>query len=322
MKIVAVGVMGLLAFSAFAAPPGAAQNAVSLFEQGRYDDAQRALLQLSRTSSDPQVFYYLGRTELQQQAFDEAEAHVGQAVRLRPGNSEYHFWLGRIYGQKALRANVLRQAPLANRVLSEFETAVRLDPNNLEARMGLVDYYILAPEFMGGGEEKAAAQAWELRERDAAAGHRAFGQIYVHQGKLDLAEKEYLEWVRAAPSSAAAHYYLGMFELNSRRNYAAAFEQFETAVKADSSFMASFFQIGQAAVMMGANLKRGEESLRKYLSYQPKTDEPSIAHALFCLGGIFEKQGRRDLARQHYADSLRVQAGQKEVAEALKRVSE
>jgi lipoprotein NlpI len=45
------------------------------------------------------------------------------------------------------------------------------------------------------------------------------------------------------------------------------------------------------------------------------------ANAIFLwFGGIFEKQGKRDLARQQYAQSLQIQPGQKDVAEALKRL--
>jgi TolA-binding protein len=69
------------------------------------------------------------------------------------------------------------------------------------------------------------------------------------------------------------------------------------------------------------NFAHGEELLRKYLAYTPKENEPSLARAHYWLGQIFEKQGRKAEAKASFTTSLKLNPAQKDVAEALKRVS-
>jgi Tfp pilus assembly protein PilF len=146
--------------------------------------------------------------------------------------------------------------------------------------------------------------------------------IDLHQKKPDLARRELLDAVKDQPDSPRAHYFLGVFYLATDRNTKAATEEFEAAVKADPNYMPAWFQIGHMAALTGANQSRGEESLRKYLTYAPKSaDDPPLARAHYWLGMIFEKQGKKSDARQSYTTSLRLNPNQKDVTEALKRVS-
>jgi TolA-binding protein len=74
-------------------------------------------------------------------------------------------------------------------------------------------------------------------------------------------------------------------------------------------------------VITNSNFAQGEEALRKYLAYTPKSGEPSHARAHYWLGQIFEKQGKKAEAKASFATSLKLNPNQKDVAEALKRVS-
>jgi hypothetical protein len=76
-----------------------------------------------------------------------------------------------------MRANILRQPFLAWKVKEHFERAVTLDPGNLAARADLMEYYLKAPGFLGGSEEKARAQAAEIAARDAQQGLQAWRMI-------------------------------------------------------------------------------------------------------------------------------------------------
>ncbi len=87
-----------------------------------------------------------------------------RAVNLEPQNASYHLWLGREYGRKAGDSNPLSAAGMARKAKNEFERAVQLDPANVQARVDLSEYYIEAPAIMGGGLDKARAQAakWSI----------------------------------------------------------------------------------------------------------------------------------------------------------------
>lgn len=243
-----------------------------------------------------------------------------QAIKLNPRSSEYHYWLGGAYGELAQKSNVFKQASLAKKAQNALETAVQLDPNNLDPRFALIDFYKFAPGFMGGSDEKALQQAVEIKKRDVLLGHRAYARIYLLDKKPELATKEYTDAIRENPSSAKAHHYYAM-HLTNQKNYKQAFEEFEVAAKFDPPFMPAYYRIGSVALLSGTNYARGEETLKKYLTYTPKDNEPSIVNAWYLLGQIYEKQGRKADAKQSYANALKLAPNAKYISEAMKRVS-
>lgn len=261
-----------------------------------------------------------GKSAMGRQDYEAAADLFVKAVAQSPNNADYHYWLGNAYGSLAEHANVFKQASLASKTHSEYETAVKLDPNNLDARAGLIQYFMLAPGFMGGSETKAIEQANEIMRRDRIRGHSAFARIYSIQKKPDLARKEYADAVKEQPASPKAHYVNGVY-LMSINDFNAASDEFETSVKLDQNYMPGWFQIGHLSVLATSNFARGEEALRRYLAYKPKSDEPPLARAYYWLGRIYEKQGRKADAKEQYTMSLRMAPASKDVAEALKRVS-
>ena len=58
-------------------------------------------------------------------------------------------------------------------VRREFEQAVALDPNYVEARSDLLEFYLGAPRSFGGGIDKAEVQADAIAKLDPAMGQRA-----------------------------------------------------------------------------------------------------------------------------------------------------
>jgi tetratricopeptide (TPR) repeat protein len=262
-----------------------------------------------------------GRAALQKGDFAQAGSLFEKAVAANPKSAEAHYLRGRAYGAEAVRANVLKQASLAKKVRGEFERAVELDPNHIDARQALVEYYTMAPGFMGGSNEKALAQAAEIKKRDALQGHRAYSRIYLRDKKVDLARKELVDAVREQPDNPRGHQTLGMFLMTNDKNYPSALHEFEMAQKLDPKYMPPYLRIGQHAALTGTDFARGEASIRKYLAYKPADDEPNLGTAWYWLGMLYEKQGRKVDAKQSFTNALRIFPDDKNVKEALKRVS-
>lgn len=310
----------VFAISALLALPLGAQvpQAVALMNQARYDEAKKLLAPMT---TDAAALDALGRIAMAQDDADRAAELLQKAVALRPNVALYHYHLGEAYGNQALKAGLFGKASLAGKVRDEFAKAAELDPNFIDARLGLIDFYTMAPSMMGGSETKALAEAAEIKKRDAFQGHRAYARVYVREKKPDLARKEYQDFVREQPQSARAHYLFGAFVTANDKNYKLGFEELETAIRLDPAFMLSWFRLGTTAALSGAQLPRGEEALRKYLAYQPKENEPSLGDANYYLGLIYEKQGKKAEAKQAFAAALRYAPASKTISEALKRVS-
>ncbi len=117
---------------------------------------------------------FLIASPLVAQSDPQAALELAQkGVAENPRSARAHYQLGVAYGKLAQKASMFRQPSLARHTRGEFERAVQLDPNDLEARFALVQYYTIAPAFLGGSRQKALQQAEAIRERDAHAGHQA-----------------------------------------------------------------------------------------------------------------------------------------------------
>lgn len=249
-----------------------------------------------------------------------AAASFEKATALEPRNAKNHFLLATAYSAQARTASIATAANLTGKIKSAFETAVALDPGYLDARFGLMQFYLMVPKLLGGSEEKALIQASVIKSRDPLAGHRAYARIYTHQKKPDLARKEMIDAVREQPNNARAHYYLGNHYMT-EKNWDGARHEYEVALKLEPGFLPIQFRIGMLAANSGKDLARGEESLRKYLTHKPLDTEPSKAQTWYYLGLVQEKLGKKAEAKTSYANALKLAPGSKDVTEALKRVS-
>lgn len=260
-----------------------------------------------------------GRAAMERRDWNAAVTAFEKALAANPKNAEAHYLLGGAYGRQAQEAGLLGKASLAKKAKAALETAVQLDPDHINARFALVEYYTIAPAIVGGSEEKALAQAAEIRKRDKLAGHRAYARIYARQEKLDLARKEMVDAVREDPNNPRAHQSLGMFYL-SQKNHPAALHEFEMAQKLDAAYMPAYLRIGQTLVLTGGDQARAEASLRKYLAYKPSDEEPGLGNAWYWLGMLQEKQGKKGDAKQSFTNANKLMPGDKNITEALKRV--
>jgi tetratricopeptide (TPR) repeat protein len=308
-----------------AAPLGArgskSDEGVRLFDARRLAEARSVLEEaVAEDSGDARAASYFGRVLLAEGEVDRATEWMSKSVALEESNAEYHLWLGRAYGSAAMRANVLKQPGLARKVKKEFERASQLDPDNLEARFGLIEYYLRAPGVMGGSRKKAEEQAREIRKRNALEGYRAFGRLAEHGKDFDQALREYGRAAAEFPDQAGPSYWIGALHARNKE-YAKAFEVYEKLLERDPRPMAACYEIGRVAALSGQRLERGEECLKLYLQHDPQPDEPTLASAHYRLGLLFEKKGSRDLARREYSAALALEPAHPEAREALKKIS-
>jgi cytochrome c-type biogenesis protein CcmH/NrfG len=165
----------------------------------------------SGQNPDARAACYLGRIAMRADDAKQATEWFEAATRLEPDNPDYHLWLGRADGARARESSKLSQIGLAKKIRAQFERASTLDPENLEARSSLIDYYLQAPGMLGGSVDKARQQAAEIRKRDAYRGALADARIAEDQKDLAGAERSYQEAVRTRPDSLNARYALGSF---------------------------------------------------------------------------------------------------------------
>ncbi len=296
------------------------ERAARLAQEGRSAEALTILESVLRIESrNARANYLLGRLAFSMKDYGRAAESLERAVELVGGQSDYHYWLSRAYGEQARNSGLFARAKLAPKVKAELERAVELDPANVEARFGLLRYLLRAPGFMGGSNQEARRQAEEIKKRNPLKGHAAFGVLYEAEKKWDLTEKEYLTARRESQGEPDPHYWLGSF-YQARERYDDAFEVFETLVKSRPREIRAYYEIGRAGGLSGKRLGRAEECLKIYLEHQPDWDSPSLGSARYWLGRVYEHKGSGEQARREYELALKHEPHNEQAKEALKKL--
>lgn len=139
------------------------EQGISLYQSKKMDEATKSFKMIEKTSGDyGTAQYYLGRIAYEKKEYDDAVDYFKAATEKTPTNGEYFNWLGDAYSGVGSESSIFTQMSVGPKALKAWENATKLNPKIINARVSLVDSYIVAPEFMGGGESKAKAVAKEV----------------------------------------------------------------------------------------------------------------------------------------------------------------
>ncbi len=290
---------------------------ISHFEAKNLPEARACFEKaLAEESDAPVALYYLGRISLMQKDVEDAIALLEKAVKEDETNSDYHNWLGLAYVEKLMNASFFEKGVLAGRALEHFRKAVKLDPQNVDARISLARYYITAPSIAGGSKQKAEEQIDTIMEYSQADGHFLKADIHANEKEYDLAVDELKKCIEAQPEKTECYNTLGMIYQESER-YADAFEAFERVIEIDPEAVVPLYQIGKTAAVSGKNLERGIECLLSYLDRDAAPGDPGHDGAYWRLGMIYEKQGNIEKARKSYERAIELNPNEKRYQESI-----
>ncbi|HET6760966.1 MAG TPA: tetratricopeptide repeat protein [Gemmatimonadaceae bacterium] len=311
-----VGVFALFAAMLFSVPLRAQsiEQGIQLFDARKYAEARAVLL--SHGGSDARAAYYLGRIEMQDDDADKAAEWFERAVKMNPKSAVYYDWLGRAYAIQTRNANIFRAPSLARKTRSALETALALDPDNLDVRDDLITYYTRAPGFVGGSKAKAREMALEIKKRNAYRGATAAANICAAEKDSVCVERELQAMVTSYPDSAAVYASLAAFYVN-QKEFDKAFAVLDQRLRMKPNELTTLYQVGRTASLSGQNLDQGERALKTYLANPTPERGPAPAHVHYRLGLIYEKKGSKELAREEYRAALQLNPKHQDARKAL-----
>ncbi|MDQ6892384.1 MAG: tetratricopeptide repeat protein [Acidobacteriota bacterium] len=290
------------------------------FETQRYQEALEKLSSaVKEEPSNARAAELYGRALYEENELPRAVEWLERATTLDPSSSSASYWLGRAYGEQAIHGNLMLRARLAGRIRRAFERALELDPDNADARIGLLEFYLQAPSFMGGSFEKARALTDDLRRRDPFRAHLAKARLEEHRKRRDLADAEYEAAIREFPGRPEPYLWIERSAVD-RKDWSTAVESIERLLRARPDDPVALYEIGRIAALSGRDLERGEASLKRYLEHSPRGDEPSRADTHFRLAEIGQRRGDRDGARREYRTALELDPGAAAARQALAKL--
>jgi Flp pilus assembly protein TadD len=298
-----------------------ALGAHKLLEQGHVDLAIGTLTDQTRNdSNNAEAYNLLCRAYLMADKWDAAVSACQHAVKLEPQNSQYHLWLGRSYGQKAGHVSAFSAAHVAGLVRDEFETAVRLNPNSVDARNDLADFYLEAPWVVGGGQDKAAAQAYEIQKLEPAQAELLRARIAEKKKDFATAETEIKQAIQDNPTAAGP--WMALARLYRR---AGRFDEMEHALDRATAPSLNRPDVLTPAAEMLIETKRNsmaaQNFLQRYLSSPNPSEDAPVFKAHYLLGTLLEQRGQREQAITQYQAALELAAEYAPARNALERLA-
>lgn len=329
------------------------EKGVMLFESKHYAEAEVIFSDLAGMPLyQASASYYLGRISYHFCEYDTAITWLKNAVSLDSSNAENYLWLARSYIKKGLNASIFKRPFHAKKAKSYYQSGLDIDPGNVYIRHDLILYYMHVPGLLGGGKDKALAEAKLLATENPWEGFKAYGAIYTLDKKFARAEENYLDAlkaypkdfqfylllaglyqqmndyhkalsvyrqaVEAAPEHYSEIYYNKGLLLLANKQYEDAFLAFEMIIRNDPNHMSAYYQLGYTAFAWGNHLDIAEACLTIYLRNQPNTCDPTLVSAHYYLGKIYDYLGSPDKAVQEYQSALAINPGYDPAKKALK----
>jgi tetratricopeptide (TPR) repeat protein len=323
LRTFAGGFLVLLFVSAIAI---AEPNGLALVEAGKPDEALQVLNgRIQKNPNDAEAYNLICRVDFQVAQWDDAIRACEKSVALEPGSSEYHQWLGRVYGEKADTVGKLHPISaisLVRKVKAEFEKSVALDiaGKNLSARADLAEFYSEAPSIMGGDKTKAHRLADFVVSRDPGLGHYMYGMVEEKQNNKDKAEQQYKTAIESSGNLARYWVSLASFyrRIGRMDDMEAAINKSLTAHRQNGI---PLFDGASVLLQAGRNYPMAIQMFRKYLSSDDPAEDGPAFQAHYLLGQLFERQSNRQNATIEYRAALALASHYQPAQDALTRVS-
>jgi tetratricopeptide (TPR) repeat protein len=302
------------------AASGKLSEAIRLYERGSFKQTVELLRQEIKASPrDAEIRLWLGRAYLKIQDWKAAVTEMEKAVELEPSNAQYRHWLGRASGERASRAFLTTAYSMAKQVVREFETASRLSPKDLSIRFDLLEYYLQAPGMVGGGKDKAEAEARTIAGIDGQKGYTARAKIYQKDKQWDRAKAELIQAAAEFPESAAACEDIADYLFWRRHDYEGALQWSGKALALNPKLNHSRFIAAAAATRLNRDLEAAAGELQTLANGPLYDDDPTFDQVYFQLGENHLARGDKVKAKEAFQSALSFNPEHSSAKEALRK---
>jgi Flp pilus assembly protein TadD len=246
-------------------------KANNLYQRTEY---RQSLTVLQGTAhKDAETLQLIGQNYFMLGQYKKASEALEKASALDPNNPKLLHWLGRAYGRRAETANPFAAPGLASKTRQMFEKSVELDPSDKDALGDLLDYYLEAPGFLGGGLHKAESLAQMILREDQAEGHYAEGLVADKKKEYDTAERQFRRAAELAPRQVGHVLVLARY-LSTHGRVKESDALFEQAARMAPNNPRVIFERASTYVNQKRDLEVARKLLERYLQAPLTPDDP------------------------------------------------
>lgn len=309
-----------LAIAGASSALGQQTEAEKLIDAGHWKKA-RAIVEarLRQAPNDAQANFLL--SQIRNAFGDYTTPHLlaEKAVALDGRVAKYHRQLAEVLGVEAQHAGPLKIVFLAHQFRGEIDTAISLDPSDIQAQRDLLEYYLVAPGIAGGDIQKAAGVAKHIGTLDGAEGFLAQARLAAYRKQVSQAEAMLRCAVDAQPPSYRARVELTKFYLGSehpnpegaeaiarellrldggrvdpylflaqvyaqRGDWSSLDAILADGAQEDPDDLTPYFRAAETLFRTGRDSARAQRYLAVYLDHEPEGNEPSLSDARKAMG--------------------------------------
>lgn len=290
------------------APDSLIARAGRELDAGRSSAAEAIYLEVLKIDDDDhRAEHGLAIVGLMREDAEFAIEHARRAVKQDRGNSEYHLMLAYGYGMKASEGG-FKAMFYGGKYKSECEKAVECDPENVDAHMGLLQYYAHAPGFAGGGMERAEATVRTIEDLDELSGFRARAIVAMSRGDSEAAEIAYLAGAQVDTTSVRGWRSLGRFYMQEER-YADAIPIGRRILRLEPENDRAIYMLATAELLLGDDIPAAEERLLGLIARGDEIDTHTLASSHWRLGLVYIGRGESAKARVEWETALEIEPG-------------
>lgn len=246
-------------------------QAAELYQKTEY--AQSLKILLAEPHKDAAALLMIGQNYFMLGEYKKSTEALEKAAVSAPKNPRVFLWLGRAYGRRAETANFLTAPGYASKARQNLEKAVQLDPANKDASGDLLDFYLDAPGFLGGGLEKAENLAQQIGKTDPAEQHYAEAIIDDRKKDFTGAEQQLRRAAQLAPHQVSRFVALAKY-LAKQGRIQESDALFDQATRMAPDNPQILFARAQTYVEQHRNLPQARQLLEKYLQCPLTPDDP------------------------------------------------
>ncbi|MBT8377702.1 MAG: tetratricopeptide repeat protein [Ignavibacteria bacterium] len=263
-------------------PQSSLENGINLFNQEKYSAAKEAFESiLEKNDNNAEAHLYLAKCLFELGDLDEAIEHGEKAVELDDNNADFHFELGLLYAEDARDASIFRAPFVAGNIKEQFKRTIELDPDHLQGRIGLAEFYLQAPGIAGGDVDKALEHAKIVETMNEMQGGFLLARIYIEKESFSKAEGK-LKNLESKYGEDSEFYYFyniyGYFLINQNR-VDEAIEKFKKQITLAPKEANPYDSLGEAYKIKGM-LKQSLQQYQKAYSISPSERVEEIIEEL------------------------------------------
>ena len=258
--------------------------------------------------------YQDARALMEKHDFKPAISKITDAQKHGEDTIDLSLLLTEAYAGRIDQVGGLKQLKLAKKIKKSSLHSLELDPNNVEALDGLIQFHIQAPGIAGGDKKEAHTLLAKLIELKPVRGHMLSAQLLAEEDKLDEA-MNHIDKARALePKNTYVLMGKAALEIEQEK-YSKAIATYEACLALENDNWECRYQIGKASQIGKVEYDKGIASFLEFIDNGHK-NKNYLAYAHYRLGNIYMQTDNKVFAKKHYQLAVEIDA-LKEAKKAL-----